>query len=75
MHLVPFGRLAGNGRGATLDLFAAATQRLQALLGECVLGTRELERCAGTQFDPQVVEALLETLGPVSEAASAASAS
>jgi HD-GYP domain-containing protein (c-di-GMP phosphodiesterase class II) len=24
----------------------------------------ELRRCAGTQFDPQVVEALLQELGP-----------
>ena len=31
----------------------------------------ELRDKAGTQFDPQVVEALLETLGGVSEAASA----
>ena len=33
--------------------------------------TAELRDKAGTQFDPQVVEALLETLGAVSEAASA----
>ena len=31
----------------------------------------ELREKAGSQFDPQVVEALLETLGAVSEAASA----
>ena len=30
----------------------------------------ELRDEAGTQFDPQVVEALLETLGALSEAAS-----
>jgi diguanylate cyclase (GGDEF)-like protein len=37
--------------------------------------TAELRAKAGTQFDPQVVEALLECLGAVSEPASEASAS
>jgi HD-GYP domain-containing protein (c-di-GMP phosphodiesterase class II) len=37
--------------------------------------TAELRAKAGTQFDPQVVEALLERLGAVSGAASVASAS
>jgi diguanylate cyclase (GGDEF)-like protein/putative nucleotidyltransferase with HDIG domain len=36
--------------------------------------TAELREKSGTQFDPQVVEALLERLGAVSEAASGASA-
>jgi HD-GYP domain-containing protein (c-di-GMP phosphodiesterase class II) len=36
--------------------------------------TAELRAKAGTQFDPQVVEALLERLGAVSGAASSASA-